>query len=286
MQKFLTDFEGKAYKMDKKSASLIKKLENIEKKDAKNDDDLRFLIKNASSGNAETRSLIARLLVDFSGEDAENALLDLCGDSDELVRTNACDSLAVYPSKKVFLRLLRIFGNDGSLLVKNFALLSAIDIMQNVNSWLQGNFSMILKGNYELLYLSIPLMAIAFFYAHKFTVVGMGEDFATNLGLDYNKIVNLGLIIVSIVTVCVVIIAGEIPYIGLIVPNLVSLYKGDNVHENILDTALFGAIFVLFCDILARVFVYPYELSVGLTVGVIGSGMFLYLVLRRKSYAS
>lgn len=55
---------------------------------------------------------------------------------------------------------------------------------------------------------------------------------------------------------------------------------------NILDTALFGAIFVLFCDILARVFVYPYELSVGLTVGVIGSGMFLYLVLRRKSYAS
>ena len=143
------------------------------------------------------------------------------------------------------------------------------DIMQNVNSWLQGNFSMILKGNYELLYLSIPLMAIAFFYAHKFTVVGMGEDFATNL-----------------VTVCVVIIAGEIPYIGLIVPNLVSLYKGDNVHENILDTALFGAIFVLFCDILARVFVYPYELSVGLTVGVIGSGMFLYLVLRRKSYAS
>ena len=134
MRKFLTDFEGKAYKMDKKSASRIKKLENIEKKDAKNDDDLRFLIKNASSGNAETRSLIARLLVDFSGEDAKNALLDLCGDSDELVRTNACDSLAVYPSKKVFLRLLRIFENDGSLLVKNFALLSAIDIMQNVNS--------------------------------------------------------------------------------------------------------------------------------------------------------
>lgn len=160
------------------------------------------------------------------------------------------------------------------------------DIMQNVSSWMQGNFSMILKGNYELLYLSIPLMAVAFFYAHKFTVVGMGEDFATNLGLDYKKIVNIGLIIVSIVTVCVVIIAGEIPYIGLIVPNLVSLYKGDNVHENILDTALFGAIFVLFCDILARLIVYPYELSVGLTVGVIGSGMFLYLVLRRKSYAS
>lgn len=160
------------------------------------------------------------------------------------------------------------------------------EIMQNVSSWMQGNFSMILKGNYELLYLAIPLMVIAFIYAHKFTVAGMGEDFATNLGLDYKKIVNIGLIIVSIVTVCVIITAGDIPYIGLIIPNIVSLYKGDNVHENIWDTALFGAIFVLVCDILARVLIYPYELSVGLTVGVIGSGIFLYLVLRRKSYAS
>ena len=122
------------------------------------------------------------------------------------------------------------------------------EIMQNVGSWMQGNFSMILKGNYELLYLAIPLMILAFIFAHKFTVAGMGEDFATNLGLDYKKIVNLGLVIVSIVTVCVVITAGEIPYIGLIVPNIVSLYKGDNVHENIWDTALFGSIFVLVCE--------------------------------------
>ena len=140
------------------------------------------------------------------------------------------------------------------------------DIMQNVGSWMQGNFSMILKGNYELLYLAIPLMVLAFVYAHKFTVAGMGEDFATNLGLDYKRIVNLGLIIVSIVTVCVVITAGQIPYIGLIIPNIVSLYKGDNVHENIWDIALFGAIFVLICDIVARIMIYPYELSVGLTV--------------------
>lgn len=160
------------------------------------------------------------------------------------------------------------------------------DIMQNVGSWMQGNFSMILKGNYELLYLAIPLMVLAFVYAHKFTVAGMGEDFATNLGLDYKRIVNLGLIIVSIVTVCVVITAGQIPYIGLIIPNIVSLYKGDNVHENIWDIALFGAIFVLICDIVARIMIYPYELSVGLTVGVIGSAIFLYLILRRKSYAS
>lgn len=160
------------------------------------------------------------------------------------------------------------------------------DIMQNVNSWMQGNFSMILKGNYELLYISIPLIIIAIIYANKFTVAGMGEDFAKNLGLDYHKVVNIGLVIIALVTVAVVITAGNIPYIGLIVPNIVSLYKGDNVSENIYDTAIVGALFVLVCDIVSRIVIYPYEVSVGLTVGVIGSIIFLYMILRRNSYAS
>lgn len=160
------------------------------------------------------------------------------------------------------------------------------DIIQNVNSWMEGNFSMILKGNYELVYLSIPLMFVAVLYANKFTVAGMGEDFAINLGVNYKSVVNVGLIIVALVTVCVIITAGNIPYIGLIVPNIVSLYKGDDVNKIIWDTALFGALFVLVCDIVSRILIYPYEISVGLTVGVIGSITFLIMLFRRNSYAS
>lgn len=156
------------------------------------------------------------------------------------------------------------------------------DIMQSVGSWMQGSFSMILKGNYELLYISVPLIIIAILYANKFTVAGMGEDFSTNLGLDYNKIVNIGLVIVALVTVSVIITAGSIPYIGLIVPNIVSLYKGDNLSENIFDTAVVGALFVLVCDIVSRIVIYPYEVSVGLTIGVIGSIVFLCMILRRN----
>lgn len=156
------------------------------------------------------------------------------------------------------------------------------DIMQSVSSWMQGSFSMILKGNYELLYISVPLIIIAILYANKFTVAGMGEDFSTNLGLDYNKIVNIGLVIVALVTVSVIITAGSIPYIGLIVPNIVSLYKGDNLSENIFDTAVVGALFVLVCDIVSRIVIYPYEVSVGLTIGVIGSIVFLCMILRRN----
>lgn len=159
------------------------------------------------------------------------------------------------------------------------------NIMQDVTSWMQGNFSMILKGNYEMLYITIPLIIIAYLYANKFTIAGMGEDFATNLGLDYNKVINIGLMIVAVVTVSVVITVGSIPFIGLIVPNIVSMYKGDNLRECIWHTGLFGAIFVLVCDIFSRVIIYPYEIPIGLTVGVIGSILFLTMILRRTNYA-
>lgn len=160
------------------------------------------------------------------------------------------------------------------------------NLMQDITAWMQGNFSMILKGNYEMLYITIPLIIIAYMYANKFTIAGMGEDFATNLGLNYNQVLNVGLTIVAMVTVSVVITVGSIPFIGLIVPNIVSMYKGDNLKDSIWHTGLFGAIFVLICDIFSRVVIYPYEIPIGLTVGVIGSGIFLYMILRRNVYAS
>lgn len=156
------------------------------------------------------------------------------------------------------------------------------DLLQSVSSWMQGNFSMILKGNYELLYLSIPLVIITIVYANMFTVAGMGKDFATNLGLNYDRVVNIGVSIVALATVIVVVTVGSIPFIGLIVPNLVAMYKGDNVNKSIFDIALVGSVFILICDIIGRVVIYPYEFPIGVTVGVIGSILFLFIVLRRR----
>ena len=160
------------------------------------------------------------------------------------------------------------------------------DLVQNMGSFFQGKFSMILKGNYELLYLTIPLLIVAFLYANKFTIIGMGEDISKNLGLDYNKVCNIGMIIVALITALVVITVGSIPFIGLIVPNIVSLYNGDNLSKNIGKTALFGANFILGCDILSRIVIYPYEVSISLTVGVIGSIIFLYFIFRRNTNAA
>lgn len=156
------------------------------------------------------------------------------------------------------------------------------NVVQNISTWMQGDFSMIIKGRYELLYISIPLVVVSFLYANKFTVAGMGEDFSANLGLNYNMVVNTGIAIVALISSLVIITVGKIPFLGLIIPNIVSIIKGDNMKTNISYTALFGAIFLLICDILGRIIIYPYEIAISLTVGVIGSIVFLYLLVRRN----
>lgn len=158
------------------------------------------------------------------------------------------------------------------------------DLIQNMTSFMQGDFSMIMSGNYELLYISIPTLIIAYIYANKFTIAGMGEEFSKNLGLNYRQVVNIGLVLSALITSSVVLSVGVIPFLGLIIPNIVTIYQGDHLKNNILHTALLGAGFVLVCDIVGRILIYPYEIPINLTVGVIGSGIFIFLLLRRKRY--
>ncbi|WP_409176283.1 ABC transporter permease [Brevibacillus fortis] len=183
----------------------------------------------------------------------------------------------------IFIPLVGLmFGNIVGSITTFFAY--KYDLMQNMSAWLHGDFSTIMKGSYELLYISIPLVIIAYLYANKFTIAGMGEEFAINLGLNYKQVVNIGLIIVACVTSVVILTVGAIPFLGLIIPNLVTLYLGDNLKKSLGHTALLGAVFVLACDILGRLIIFPYEISIGLMVGVIGSGVFVYLLMRRKAY--
>lgn len=183
----------------------------------------------------------------------------------------------------IFIPLIGLmFGNIISSVSTFFAYRN--DLIQNMSSWMQGDFSMIMSGNYELMFVSIPILLLAVFYANKFTIAGMGEDFSKNLGLNYRQVINLGLIIVALVTASVVLSVGVIPFLGLIIPNIVTIYQGDHLRKSLLHTALLGAVFVLMCDVIGRVIIYPYEIPISLTVGVIGSGIFIYLLLRRKKY--
>ncbi|ALE94220.1 iron ABC transporter permease [Arthrobacter alpinus] len=156
------------------------------------------------------------------------------------------------------------------------------DLLQTLNSWMVGDFSGVLQGRYELLYIVGALTVVGFVCADRFTVIGLGQEFTTNLGLNYNRIMMLGLVIVSLISAVVVVSVGAIPFLGLIVPNLVSMYFGDNVRRAIPWVAVFGAGFVLVCDIIGRTIRYPFEIPVGIIVSAVGSLIFLYMLLGRR----
>ncbi len=157
------------------------------------------------------------------------------------------------------------------------------DLMQSVNAWTAGDFSGVLEGRYELLWLAFALTTAAYLAADRFTLAGMGEDFATNLGLRYRRILVTGLVIVAMVTAVVVVTVGMIPFLGLVVPNLVTMAMGDNARRSIPCIALTGAAFLLACDMIGRLLLHPYEIPVGTVVGVVGAALFLHLLLRRRA---
>lgn len=158
------------------------------------------------------------------------------------------------------------------------------EMTQALSSWLVGHFSLVLKGRYEIVWLTVPMVVLAFLFANHFNIVGMGKDFSQNLGVSYNLVLFAGLTIAAMITASIVVVVGAISYIGLIVPNVVAMYKGDKIRGTLVDTALFGAIFVLVCDMIGRVVIFPYELPIELIVGVLGSLIFIALLFYRLKY--
>lgn len=198
----------------------------------------------------------------------------------------------------LFLRLLRFVPLRDVLLVPLVGIMLGgvigaittffayrFNLLPSLLAWSMGDFSGVLRGRYELLWFGLAGTIMAYIAADRFTVAGMGQDFTTNLGLDYKNVMRLGLIVVSVVSAVVLVSVGSIPFLGLIVPNVVSLMIGDNMRRTVPWVAVMGAAFVLACDILGRLIRFPYEIPISVVVGVIGSGLFLYLLLRKRHNA-
>lgn len=158
------------------------------------------------------------------------------------------------------------------------------EMTQALSSWLVGHFSLVMRGRYEIVYLVVPLVVLAFLFASHFNIVGMGKDFSRNLGVPYNFVLFMGLTIAAMITASVVVVVGSISYIGLIVPNIVAMFKGDKIRGTLVDTALFGALFVLVCDMIGRIVIAPYELPIELVIGILGSLLFIGLLLYRLKH--
>ncbi|AJE45539.1 ABC transporter permease [Celeribacter indicus] len=156
------------------------------------------------------------------------------------------------------------------------------DLLQYIGVWMSGEFSGVMLGRYEFLWIAGALGVLAYLYADRFTIVGMGEETATGLGLDYRAVMALGLLIVSVTTAVTVVSVGMIPFVGLVVPNIVARLHGENLRRTLPLVAFSGGALVLACDILGRVIRYPYEIPVGTVLGVLGAGLFLWLLHARR----
>jgi len=125
------------------------------------------------------------------------------------------------------------------------------NLVQSMTAWTQGSFSMI-----------------------------QGKETSESLGISYSLLEKLALFLVALTTSVTMITVGALPFLGVIVPNLIRKRYGDNLSQTKLMVALVGANLVLACDILSRVLIRPYELSVSLILGIIGSLVFILLLWR------
>ena len=154
--------------------------------------------------------------------------------------------------------------------------------LQLLSVWRLGDFSRILAGRYEMLYVVGVLSAIAYVLADKLTIVGLGDNIAKNLGVNRESVLWASIGMVAMMSAVVVVTVGMIPFVGLIVPNIISRIMGDRLKATLPAVALLGASATLLCDIIGRSIRYPFEIPVATVFGVLGAFVFLYLLFRQK----
>ncbi|MDN5558525.1 MAG: iron chelate uptake ABC transporter family permease subunit [Ruaniaceae bacterium] len=156
------------------------------------------------------------------------------------------------------------------------------DTLQNLGVWFAGSFTTVIKGHYEYLWIVAIVAVAVFIAADRFTVAGLGKEIATTVGVNYNQIVLLGTGLVAIATGVVTVVVGALPFLGLIVPNIVSMMRGDDLRSNLPWVCLLGIAIVTVCDLVARTIIMPFEVPVSVVLGVVGAAVFVFLLLRQR----
>ena len=156
----------------------------------------------------------------------------------------------------------------------------ATDTLQQLGIWFMGSFTSVYEGQYEVLWVVLLVLIAVYVYADKLTVAGLGEDIATNIGLNYQRMILLGTGLIAVATGVVTVVVGALPFLGLIVPNVVSLVRGDDLRSNLPWVCLLGIATVTLCDLIGRTIISPFEMPVSVILGVVGAIVFVVLIVR------
>ncbi|MCT1614836.1 ABC transporter permease [Corynebacterium sanguinis] len=157
-------------------------------------------------------------------------------------------------------------------------------LLQSLGVWFAGSFTSVIAGQYEVLWIVLFVVAVVFFYADRLTAAGLGEDVATNIGLNYNRIVLVGTSLVAIAAGVVTVVVGYLPFLGLIVPNIVSMIRGDDLRSNLPWVCLLGIGIIAACDLIGRTIIAPFEMPVSVILGLVGAVVFIALIIRQARH--
>jgi len=156
------------------------------------------------------------------------------------------------------------------------------NMLQNLGVWFAGSFTSVLRGQYEVLWVVLAVVVAVFIAADRFTLAGLGEEVATSVGLDYDRMILIGTGLIAIATGVVTVVVGSLPFLGLIVPNVVSMIRGDDLRSNLPWVCLLGIAIVTVCDLIGRTIIMPFEVPVSLILGVVGAVVFVVMLLRGR----
>ncbi|MGN8768815.1 ABC transporter permease [Paenibacillus barengoltzii] len=156
------------------------------------------------------------------------------------------------------------------------------NMSQVIEGWFIGSFAPVQAGRYEYLWIIILVTFFIFLYANRLTLAGLGEDVATALGVNYKRLILLANLLIAVAVGIVASVIGNLPFLGLIVPNIISMIRGDDLRSNLPWVCVMGMGTIMLCDIVSRVIIMPFEVPVSLILGTVGAVVFILILLRQR----
>lgn len=187
-------------------------------------------------------------------------------------------------------------SNTATLLIVGIALSSFVGAITSfftyyigessfkITAWLMGNLGLASWHKISLLLLPLVVCMIYFYSKrNELNILLSGDDEATALGLEVQKLKIALLVVSSFAVAFAVAFAGIIAFVGLIIPHTLRLLLRSSSHTALIPLSILaGGVFLLFCDVIARNIIYPIEIPVGIVTSFFGAPFFLYLALSQR----
>ncbi|MCD2255513.1 iron ABC transporter permease [Lactobacillus sp. CC-MHH1034] len=154
---------------------------------------------------------------------------------------------------------------------------------QRFRNFLVGGFSGVdCKQMWLLLILLLIILGLTIYFARDITIIGLNDQLSQGLGSRIVLIRSVAVIIVVLATSGSVAVGGNIAFIGLGIPHLVHYFDKRDFKHVYLEIMCFGSVFLMFCDLLARLLARPFELPLGGLSAILGGGFLIWYVYRQS----